>query len=46
MSTSTDIEVKAREAEEFKLIYKTELDEAIKRKREYINNIYKAYAKI
>ena len=46
MSIATDTKTKAREAEEFKLIYKAELDEAMKRKREYTNNMYKAYAEI
>ena len=46
MNTATDVEIKARETEEFKLIYKAELDEAMKRKREYTNNMYKAYAEI
>ena len=46
MSIASDTEVKARETEEFKLIYTVELDEAMKRKREYINNMYKAYTKI
>ena len=46
VSIAIDAETKAREAEEFKLMYKAELDEAMKRKREYTNNMYKAYAKI
>ena len=46
VSTASDAEIKAREAEEFKLMCKAELDEAMKRKREYANNMHKACTKI
>ena len=44
VSIAADIETKARETKEFKLILKAELDKVIRRKREHSHNIFKAYA--
>ena len=43
-STDADKEIKEREDKQFVMEYKAELDEAIRRKRTYENNTYKAYA--
>ena len=45
-STITDADKKATEVEQFKMEYKAELDEYMKRKRIYEDNLYKAYALI
>ena len=44
LSTADDPEVKAVENEQIKMEYKAELDEAMKRKRMYQENMFKAYA--
>ena len=46
VKTETDQADKDRENEEFKMEYKAELDEALKRKRMYNDNLFKAYALI
>lgn len=46
ISRSTDDEVKQMENEQFKMLYKAELDDAIKRKRIFEENKFKAYALI
>ena len=42
----TDQADKDRENEQFKMEYKAKLDEALKRKRMYNDNLFKAYALI
>ena len=46
MSTETDADLKARENRQYELEHKAEYDEYMKRKREYEQNSYKAYAEI
>ena len=46
MSTDTDVDVAKRENRQFELEHKAEYDEYMKRKREYEQNNYKAYAEI
>ena len=43
-STESDATDKATENEQFKMEYKAELDESMKRKRSYQDNTFKAYA--
>ena len=44
ISTETDSKLKEREDKQFVMEYKAELDEAMRRKRTYEDNTYKAYA--
>jgi hypothetical protein len=44
VSTDGDEEIEKRENKQYVMEYKAELDEAIRRKRTYENNTYKAYA--
>ena len=46
VSTKTDTEEKKAEEEQFKLEYKAELDECMRREKKYEANMYKAYAKM
>ena len=46
MSTETDVDLKVRENRQYELEHKAEYDEYMKRKREYEQNSYKAYAEI
>ena len=46
MSKATDTDKKVREIEEFKLMFKAELDKVIKRKRECNNSRFKSHAKL
>ena len=43
-STSSDTDIIAREDKQFVMEYKAELDEAMRRKRTYEDNMFKAYA--
>ena len=44
MSVETDTDLKQREDKQFEIEYKAELDQAMKRKRAYEDNTFKAYA--
>ena len=44
MSTATEEAIRTRENRQYKLKYKAELDETIRRVDKYQQNIYKAYA--
>ena len=43
-SVNTHVDIKERENKQFVMEYKAELDEAMRRKREYEDNTFKAYA--
>ena len=43
-STSIDSDIETREDKQFVMEYKAELDKAMKRKRTYEDNMFKAYA--
>ena len=43
LSIDDDVEIKERENKQYEIEYKAELDEALKRKRQYMENMYKAY---
>ena len=43
VSTDTDNEIKQRENEQYEMEYETEIYEALERKRQYTENMYKAF---